>query len=80
MCLYVFGLIKENMKLSRSKGGIFQKVRFVFQISKSPQNIFQITILGLKFEFIVLLLLAGNLNFKLRIGFSNIFFFGGLEI
>ena len=38
MCLYVFGLIKENMKLSRSKGGIFQKVRFVFQISKSPKN------------------------------------------
>jgi hypothetical protein len=62
----------------------FQKVRFVFQISKSQKKIFQKTILSLKFKFPAnntLLLLAGNLNFKLRIVFWNISFlrFGDLN-
>ena len=59
------------------KVAFFQKVRCVFQISKSPKKIFQKTILNLKFKFPAkntLLLLAGNLNFKLRIVFWNIFF------
>ena len=59
------------------KVAFFQKVRFVFQISKSSKKIFQKTILNLKFKFPAnntLLLLAGNLNFKLRIVFWNIFF------
>ena len=34
-----------------TKGGFFQKVRFVFQISKSQEKIFQKTILSLKFNF-----------------------------
>ena len=33
------------------KVAFFQKVRCVFQISKSPKNIFQKTILNLKFKF-----------------------------
>ena len=58
------------------KVAFFQKVRFVFQISKSSKKIFKKTILTVKFKFptnIILLLLAGNLNFKFRIAFWNIF-------
>ena len=55
-----------------------QKVRFVFQISKSQKKkLSKKTILNLKFKFPAkntLLLLAGNLNFKLRIVFWNKFF------
>ena len=66
------------------KVAFFQKVRCVFQISKSPKKIFQITILDLKSKFSAnfsILLLAGNLNFKFRIAFWNIFFgrFGDLK-
>ena len=60
------------------KVAFFQKVWFVFQISKSPKKKYsKTTILNLKFKFPAqntLLLLAGNLNFKLRIVFWNIFF------
>ena len=55
----------------------FQKVQFVFQISKSQDKIFQKTILSLKFKFPAnnpLLSMTGNLKFKLRIVFLNIFF------
>ena len=64
--------------MGTDKGSFFQKVRFVFldlQISK--KKIFQKTILSLKFKFPAnntLLLMAGNLNFKFRIAFWNIFF------
>ena len=63
--------------LQKIKVAIFQKVRCVFSNLKiSKKKIFQKTILNLKFEFPAkntLLLLAGNLNFKLRIIFWNIF-------
>ena len=65
------------------KGGFFQKVQFVFQISKSPKKIFRKTILNLKFKFPANnseVILAGNLNFKLRIVFWNIFFFEFFEV
>ena len=59
----------------QDKGGFFfQKMRFVFQISK--KSIFQKNILSLKFKFPVnnsILQLAGNLNLKLWIVFWNIF-------
>ena len=60
------------------KVAFFQKVRFVFQTSKSSKKIFQKTILNLKFKFHAnssILKLAGNLNFKSRIVFRNNFFF-----
>ena len=61
----------------------FQKVRFVFQISKSPQKkVFKKTILNLKFKIPAhnsIMLWAGILNFKFRIVFWNISF-GRLEI
>mgnify|MGYP007048365776 CR=1 FL=1 len=56
---------------------LFQKVRFVFQISQYPKKIFQKTILNLKFKIPahnIILLWAGILNFKFRIVFWNIFF------
>ena len=62
-----------------TKGGFFSEsaMKF-FQISKSQKKIFQKAILSLKFKFpannTLLLLLAGNLNFKFRIVFWNIFF------
>ena len=40
-----------EFNIGATKGGFFQKVRFVFQISKSPKKIFQKTILNLKFRF-----------------------------
>ena len=62
----------------------FQKMWFVFQISKSQKKIFQKTILSLKVEFPAnnnKMFWAGNLNFKFMIVFWNIFFwrFGGLK-
>ena len=63
------------------KGGFFQKVWFVFQISKSSKKYSKKTILNLKFKFPAnntLLLMAGNLNFKFRIVFG-IYFFGDLK-
>ena len=65
-----------------TKGGIFQRVRFVFQISQSSKKLFQKTILKLKFKIPahnIILFWAGILNFKFRIVFWNIFF-GGWEI
>ena len=65
-------------KVDEIKVAFFQKVRFVFQISKSQKKNIPKTILSLQFEFPTsnaLLLLAGNLNFMLRIVFWNIFFF-----
>ena len=65
------------------KGGFFSESSIHFldlQISK--KKLFQKTILSLKFKFPAnysILLLAGNLNFKLRIVFWNIFFWD-LEI
>ena len=62
-----------------AKGGVFSEsaMKF-FQISKSQKKkSFQKTILSMKFNSE--LLLAGNLNFKLRIVFWNIFFWD-LEI
>ena len=59
------------------KVACFQYMRLVFQSSKSQKKVFQKTVLNLKFKFPAnntLLLLAGNLNFKLRIVFWNIFF------
>ena len=59
------------------KVAFFQKVRFVFLNLQISKKIFQKAILSLKFKFLTnntLLLLAGNLNFKLRIAFWNIFF------
>ena len=58
------------------KGGFFSERAIPFQISKI--KIFQKTILSLKFKFPAnysILILAGNLNFKFRIVFWNIFFF-----
>ena len=66
------------------KVAFFQKVGFVFldlQISKKIYS--KKTILKLKYKFPTnnsKVLLVGNLNFKLRIVFWNIFFFGDLEI
>ena len=65
-------LVQDNLKVA-----FFQKVRCVFQISKSQKKIFQKTILSLKFKFPAnysILLLTGNLNFKLRIVFGIFFF------
>ena len=41
---------QNNFTIISSKGGFFQKMRFVFQISQFPKKIFQKTILSLKFE------------------------------
>ena len=57
-----------------TKGGFFQKVQFVLQISK---KIFQKTFLNLKFKIPdhnIILLWAGISNFKFRIVFWNIIF------
>ena len=61
-----------------TKGGFFSEsgIRF-FKPPSLQKKIFQKTILSLKFKFPAnntLLLLAGNLNFKLRIVFWNICF------
>ena len=67
------------------KGGFFSESTICFFRSPNLQKkIFQKTILNLKFKFLAnysILLLAGNLNFKLRIVFWNIFFwrFGDLK-
>ena len=69
-------LCKFCGQLSLIKVAFFQKVRFVIHISKSPKKIFQKSILDLKFKFptnFSILLLAGNLNFKFRVVFWNIF-------
>ena len=68
----------KDTRGANSKGGFFSESAISFsnlQISK--KKIFQKTILNLKFNFPAkntLLLLAANLNFKLRIVLWNIFF------
>ena len=62
-------------KARTTKGGFFSESAMCF--SNLQKNIFQKTILELKFKFPAnnnFLLMAGNLNFKLRIVFWNIFF------
>ena len=80
--IYLAGMIMKKYKkmydplVPLLKVAFFQKVQCVFQISKSPKKIFQITILSLKFKFPAnnsKVLLARNLNFKFRIVFRNIF-------
>ena len=77
---------KDHLKYcyDGAKGVFFQKVRFIFQISKSQKKKIQKTILSLKFKFPAnntLLLLAGNFDFKFKIVFLEFFFgrFGGLK-
>ena len=68
-----------------AKSGFFSESAIHFSnLPISKEKIFQKTILNFKFKFPAknpLLLLAGNLNFKLRIVFWNIFFwrFGDLK-
>ena len=63
------------------KVAFIQKVRFVFQISKTPKKNIPNYYPELEIWICCLLLLAGNLNFKLRIAFRNIVFwrFGDLK-
>ena len=61
-----FHVLWTTSKKDEAKGGFFQKVQCVFQISKK--------IYSKKLSW------TWNLNFKLRIVFWNIFFFGDLEI
>ena len=66
-CIYVFC----------PKGGFFSESALCFLDLQISKKIFQKTILSLKFKFPAnysILLLGGNLNFKLRIVFWNIFF------
>ena len=73
---------KINKNQFKIKVAFFQKVRFIFQISKFQKKMFQKTILSLKFKFpanYTLLLLAGNLNFKFRIVFLEYFLGGDLK-
>ena len=63
------------LRKAAAKGGFFSESAMCF--SNLQKNIFQKTILDLKFKFpahFSILLLAGNLNFKFRIVFWNIFF------
>ena len=76
--------IKVNLAIMKSisfflfhtaKGGFFSESAMCF--SNLQKTIFQKTILNLKFKFPAnnsKVLLARNLNFKLRIVFSNVFF------
>ena len=66
-----------HMSTALKVGFFSESAMKFFQISKSQKNIFQKTILSLKFKFTsknCKVLLAGNLKFKLRIVFWNIFF------
>ena len=70
-------MTRISVYVSNNSGFFSENAMNFFQISKSQKNIFQKTILSLKFKFPTnntLLLLAGNLNFKFRIVFWNIFF------
>ena len=79
---YFVAAIVNNNKIkllthTQLKVAFFQKVRCVFQISKSQTKIFRKTILSLKFKFPAnnsKVFLAGSLNFKFSIVFWNIFF------
>ena len=50
---FLLKIAQVNLVSQVLKVAFIQKVQFVFQISKSPQTIFQITILSLKFESFV---------------------------
>ena len=56
------------------KVAFLQKVQSVFQTSKSPKTNIPKNYPELEIWICCLLFLAGNLNFKLRIAFWNIFF------
>ena len=80
----LFGQFCNNKVHLFDKDGFFSEsaMKF-FQISKSQRKIFQKAILSLKFKFPTYNskeLLAGNLNYKLRLVFLEYFFFWDLEI
>ena len=67
----------EKKNTGVPKGGFFSESAMCFLNLQISKKILQKTILSLKFKFPTnntLLLLAGNLNFKFRIAFRNIFF------
>ena len=73
----------SKKRTCRLKGGFFSKSAMCFLDLQISKKIFQKTILSLKFKFPAnnsKLLLAGNLNFRLRIVYWNIFFFWDLEV
>ena len=63
------------------KGGFFQKVGFVFQISQSPEKKYsKKTILNLKFKIpaqnsTIMLCMGGNLKFQVQDSFFEYIFF-----
>ena len=59
------------------KVAFFQKVQFVFLISKSKKKIFQKTILSLKFEFVFY---CGKFQFLAQDSFLEYFVFRDLEM
>ena len=68
----------------RVKGVFFQKVQCIFKSLNLQKKIFQKTILNMKFKILAnnsKALMAGNLNFKLRIVFLDFSFwrFGDLK-
>ena len=73
-----------SLHVGMLKVAFFRKCDSFFKSPNLKKKIFQKTILSLKFKFPAnnsKVLLAGNLNFKLRIAFWNIFFwrFGDLK-
>ena len=76
--------MRHSLTETVSKGVFFSESAMCFLDLQISKEIFQKTILSLKFKFpaiCCLLLLAGNLNYKLRIVFWNISFwrFGDLK-
>ena len=60
-----------------TKGGFFQRVRFVFQISQSSKKLFQKTILKLKFKILVqkqYYVMGGNFEFLVQDSFLEYLF------
>ena len=69
--------------IRKAKGGFFQKVQFVFQISKSPKinipkNYPEIKIQNSRSQHNNVM--GGNFKFQVQDGFSEYFFWGDLEI
>ena len=60
------------MGLAQVKVAFFQKVRFVFQISQSPQKLFQKTIPSLKFEIPASEFIGLNWTYNLKIKSWNL--------
>ena len=65
-------IFEPNKKLLPGKGGFFSESVIRFSNLQISRKIYSKTILALKFIYLRMLL-AGNLNFKLRIVFWNIF-------